>query len=100
MSDIDSGAVAGARAFLLGIHKTLAFVEDDSEESIVDVRVQFVDGGFEFHSGDASYDTDHRGGWGYGAVSKYDNASDLAQLAYDLVAEALEDYAEHGAAEE
>lgn len=38
------------------------------ESEDVDVRLQVVDGTWYLHSGDASYDQDHRGFWGAGSL--------------------------------
>lgn len=90
--------VSQAFSFLQDVRDLAADMEEregwDPIEDAVDVRAQFVDDGFEFHSGDPSYDTDHRGGWGAGSVSRLDDDSYLRQLANDLIMDALEDYAE------
>ena len=42
-----------------------ADIIDENGYAIVDVRAQYVDGSWEFHSGSPDYDLDHRGAWGY-----------------------------------
>lgn len=43
----------------------------------IDVRLQLVDGTYYLHSGDSSFDTDHRGSWGYGEICMTDEAYQL-----------------------
>lgn len=38
--------------------------ETDTEDHGIELRLQVVDGSWYLHSGDPSYDTDHRGYWG------------------------------------
>lgn len=59
-----------------------------------DVRLQVVDDGWMVHTGDASYDTDHRGAWGAGSVSRHDTDNDLRAIGADLIAEVQEDLAQ------
>jgi hypothetical protein len=53
------------------------------------VRLQVVDGSWYFHTGDNSYDTDHRGAWGYGYASYGMNKTAVRDLARDLITEAM-----------
>lgn len=54
----------------------------------IDVRAQLTpDGEWLLHTGDASYDTDHRGYWGVGVLG---GDTDIQELARDLISEALE----------
>lgn len=52
-----------------------------------DVRLQVHDGSWSLHTGDASYDQDHRGYWGAGFLTEGDG--DCRELAQDLIDEAL-----------
>jgi hypothetical protein len=61
-----------------------------------DVRLQVHGGSWSLHSGDAQYDTDHRGYWGAGSVSKDDSQASLRTTAKELIAEVEEDYAMKG----
>lgn len=55
----------------------------------VDVRLQVrEDGSWDVRSGDASYDTDHRGFWGSGSLS---NDTNFKTLAADLIDQAEDD---------
>ena len=60
---------------------------DDSETS-VDIRLQVVDGSWALHTGDASYDTDHRGYWGAGQLDTCDTNEQLTALANMMLVEA------------
>jgi len=64
---------------------------ESDEEDGLDVRVQyFENGNYYFHSGDISFDSDHRGYWGYGFI---DGETDTELLAKDMIEELLEDIA-------
>ena len=66
-------------------------IADDEGNPSIDVRIQVSeDGGCSFHSGDASYDTDHRGFWGASSVSPADGEWECIQTGRDLVEQALE----------
>lgn len=67
------------------------FVESDDDTPHIDVRLQvWPDGSWAIHTGDASYDQDHRGYWGAGCVCADDDAAALLTLASDLRNEAME----------
>jgi hypothetical protein len=68
----------------------------DDDGVWVDVRLQVLPGGsWQVHSGDSSYDQDHRGFWGAGSVSLDTDCEDLAagliDEAKDQAAQAGED---------
>lgn len=64
---------------------------DDGNGPSIDVRLQIhPDGSYSFHSGDAGFDTDHKGYWGAGSVSPADGEWECIQIGRDLVAQALE----------
>jgi len=66
-------------------------IADDDGSPGIDVRLQVMDdGSYEHHSGDASYDTDHRGFWGCGTVAPEDDDVALTALAREIVAEVLD----------
>jgi hypothetical protein len=68
--------------------------EDEEEGNYIDVRLQVRKGGsWSLHTGDASYDQDHRGFWGSGCVGK---DTDCKELAEELIGEAEEDFATSG----
>jgi hypothetical protein len=54
------------------------------------VRLQVVDGYVCIHSGDPSFDVDHRGAWGYGYASYGMNKTAIKNLARDLITEAMD----------
>lgn len=82
--------------FLCGVRDDAATyapedIADDDCQPSIDVRLQVrEDGSYEHHSGDASYDTDHRGYWGCGAVAPDDDDVALTALAREMVAEVLD----------
>jgi len=57
----------------------------------IDVRLSVSEDGWSLHFGDSGYDTDHRGFWGSGSA---DTESDLDALAFDLLEQALDSYAQ------
>lgn len=61
----------------------------------IDVRLQVGERGWSVHTGDPSYDQDHRGFWGAssmdGRTNCYDLAKDLIDQARDAHAEAASD---------
>jgi hypothetical protein len=59
-----------------------------------DCRLQIHEGTWSFHSGDASYDQDHRGGWGSGFVPRGVSKAEARRIAKDLIDEAMSDYEE------
>lgn len=80
----------------------LLAIWDQVESEDVDVRLQVVDGTWYLHSGDASYDQDHRGFWGAGslpgkaersALTPRDRATMARMWASDLVDEVREEVA-------
>lgn len=63
-----------------------------ADGSWVDVRLQvFDDGQWSIHSGDSSYDQDHRGHWGCGSLN---HETDCDELAQELLDEAMDSYAQ------
>lgn len=75
--------------------------EPGCDTPAIDVRLQvYFDGSWCYHTGDVSYDQDHRGCWGCGSVSPDDNAGDLTWLAKRLINECAEAAVMHGANEE
>jgi hypothetical protein len=57
----------------------------------VDVRLQVTDGDWTVHTGDASFDTDHRGYWGAGTLTRQTNSREVAR---DLIDQAKDDHAQ------
>lgn len=66
-------------------------------ESDGDVRLRLFDGAYEILTGDAQYDTDHRGAWGSGSISASATMEDCVSLANDLINEAQDDNFERDA---
>jgi hypothetical protein len=65
---------------------------DDEEGDAVEVRLQVMDGGaWSIHTGDPSYDTDHRGFWGSAYL---DAEEDVREVASDLISQARDHCAE------
>ena len=74
------------------INNAIAYT-NDPQIDYVDIRLQLVDGHYEFHVGDSQYDISHRGSWGYMSGLTYDDScEDIEFLATELVDEALDNY--------
>lgn len=85
-------SIKDVAAALLAVKADVGDVETDEDgEQGIDVRLQITEGGWDVHSGDAQYDTDHRGYWGAGWVSQGTNVRELAR---ELIAEAKDDEAQ------
>lgn len=65
-------------------------IEDEEGERSMDVRLQVVDGSWTLNTGDASYDTDHRGYWGSGSITPDMSPEAARELADSLICEAAE----------
>lgn len=69
------------------------------ETPSIDVRLQVCSkedgGGWTIHTGDASYDQDHRGYWGAGCVTADDTPDTLKALANEMIEEAVEQAVEN-----
>ena len=60
-------------------------------EAFMDVRVQALDGEYILHTGDACYDTDHRGHWGATSIDVLTaNNREIGNVTHDLLEEALD----------
>lgn len=57
----------------------------------IDVRLQVSEDGWSIHTGDSSYDQDHRGFWGASSMDERTNCYDLAK---DLIDQAREHQAQ------
>jgi len=62
--------------------------DPDGDVVCVYVRLQVAHGDAFVHSGDPSFDTDHRGYWGASVISRDDNISRLVEIAMDLIDQA------------
>lgn len=60
--------------------------EEEGEEPFLDVRLRIFDGSWEVLHGDSQYDPDHRGKWGYGAISE---SSEAREVARELLTEVI-----------
>ena len=70
--------------------KTYSEDLEDGEGNVgEDVRLQVVDGSWELHTGDSSYDQDHRGRWGASWVRAGASMAECRGIARDLIDEAL-----------
>lgn len=58
---------------------------DEEEYYFGDIRLQVVDGGWEYHTGDPQYDTDHRGLWADGSVPAGVSRKKSISIARDLI---------------
>lgn len=61
---------------------------DSNEPCALDVRLQVHEGKWTVWSGDSSFDTDHRGAWGSGAVRADMDGKALRAVAEDLIRQA------------
>ena len=64
------------------------FVRFGCEEPLIEIRLQYLDGGYAIHTGDPSYDQDHRGAWGAGLIGLDTDAAELAEDLIEQVEEA------------
>ena len=60
--------------------------DDEDGEPFLDVRLRIFGGSWEILHGDSQYDTDHRGKWGYGAISE---SSEAREVARELLTEVI-----------
>jgi hypothetical protein len=58
------------------------YIEFGCDEPFIEIRLQYRNGGYAIHTGDPSYDQDHRGAWGAGLIGL---DTDAAELADDLI---------------
>lgn len=66
--------------------------EPGTDTPSIDIRLQIYDDGtWSFHSGDSSYDQDHRGYWGSSSVGPDDDDEACVEIAKNLLGDALED---------
>ena len=72
----------------------LPFEDCEEEDNYIPVRLQIVNGSWELHSGDAQYDTDHRGYWGASCIDNPLDEEQALDLAQELIDEALDHFAE------
>lgn len=78
-----------AQLAAIQIHRT------SDDEAWIDVRLQIdTDGAWRLHTGDAQYDTDHRGYWGSAEIGP---TTDIPDLAADLIDQAADHYCQHTA---
>lgn len=78
------------------VYRTLQCIDtsDTGDSDYLDVRLQLsANGSFDVHTGDPSYDTDHRGFWGASTLSRDADDLELQDVALELVEEAIEDAA-------
>ena len=72
-----------------------AEIEGYGDVPETDVRLQVMDNGsWSVHSGDASYDTDHRGYWGASTVDAKLSKRDAMEIAKDLIDQVEDQYAQ------
>jgi len=60
-----------------------AWEEENTEDCYCDIRLQYFEGGVALHTGDPSYDLDHRGHWGYSSITP--EFCDPNEIAKDLI---------------
>jgi hypothetical protein len=54
----------------------------------------YEDGAWSVHTGDSSYDTDHRGYWGASCIAVPATLADASDLAADLIDQVCDDFAQ------
>jgi len=63
------------------------------EEEGIDIRLQVCEGGsWLIHTGDSSYDQDHRGYWGASSIPGNNKRINSREVAKDLISQAEEQY--------
>jgi hypothetical protein len=67
--------------------------ESPEDDPSIDVRVQYLHGIWYGHSGDSSYDQDHRGHWSNSSVVADMTSDDCLEVAQELVEQILESMA-------
>ncbi len=67
---------------------------ETGERYSMDVRLRVASDGWYLHTGDSSYDTDHRGLWGSLSVSRRDTLATLRETAASMIREALDQWYE------
>ncbi len=66
--------------------------EEEGEEPCLDVRLRVFNGEWQILHSDSSYDTDHRGLWGYASISESSEDMEVArELLTDLVGVGIPD---------
>jgi hypothetical protein len=68
--------------------------DEDCECHFNAVRLQIHEGTWAVHTGDASYDQDHRGFWGASSVEAHCDEETLDEIVMDLIDQALESAAQ------
>ncbi len=68
-------------------------IDDEDSPGYTDVRLQVHNGSWYYHTGDSSYDQDHRGFWGASSISRGCSWSEARYVARDLIEQAAEDFA-------
>lgn len=71
-----------------------ADIADDEGGPSGDLRVQWLDGSMHIHTGDAQYDTNHRGVWASAIVEPDMHVSDVCTLVSELLEELADAEAE------
>ena len=89
----ESGGLAALSADLLALSTQVEPGMGEGDEPSIDVRLRFHDGLWYLHSGDSSYDQDHRGYWGASCVTASIDAEDARGVAAELLDQVLEDMA-------
>ena len=69
--------------------------QDNAVGETLEFRIQMLNGVAYLHTGDACYDTDHRGDWGAGAVGPRDHACCVRDALEDAYDQAEDDAASH-----
>jgi hypothetical protein len=80
-------SIKNVRKHLVSVHKSLRssfkredLIEDDSDFSGTDVRLQVTAHGWAIHTGDSSFDQSHTGYWGSSCITwERENLEDVAR---------------------
>ena len=97
----DSFKAAGGRDALIADLLSLSadvepdMIEPGATEPTIDCRLRHHDGSWSFHTGDSSYDTDHRGNWGASCVGADMTEDEAGSVADDLLDQVLDSLAQN-----
>lgn len=91
----DAGGIDALAADLMSLSSKVEddMIDEGCDEPTIDCRLQYHDGLFYFHTGDSSYDQDHRGAWGCSCVGQDLDFDTAKEIATGLLDQVLDDVA-------
>lgn len=95
MPNIKFPSIKDIASVIRGINTEESFPGECGEECYIDVRLQvYPDGQWSVHSGDSSYDQDHRGFWGSSCVPGNGKRFSSVETARELIDQAKDHHAD------